>query len=251
MAPDLWLLFMHIIGASIWTGGHLILSLGVLPQALGARDPARLLAFETVYEKIALPAMGVQILSGSWLAFRLAPDPSTWLDVSNPITRAIFLKLALLTASVVLALHARLVLIPQLDARRLPPRGPCRRRHLYRHCFRLDRAVVPPWRDRLTVGLLGSRSSFLSDRRFRATDLPSLQSIDHCATFGGAWRRRAQKMINTFAIAAWFASLKLQSKPSFERALCRRLPIFGIAPNEPVGADQWSLCARILILYEF
>ncbi len=52
-----WILLLHLLGAAIWTGGHLVLALGILPQALKTRDPKLLLAFERVYERIGLPAL--------------------------------------------------------------------------------------------------------------------------------------------------------------------------------------------------
>lgn len=33
------LLFLHLLGAAIWVGGHLVLALGILPGALRRRDP--------------------------------------------------------------------------------------------------------------------------------------------------------------------------------------------------------------------
>ena len=40
------MLFLHVLGATVWTGGHLVLALGILPQVLRERSPERLLAFE-------------------------------------------------------------------------------------------------------------------------------------------------------------------------------------------------------------
>lgn len=114
-----WLLFLHLLGATVWTGGHLVLALGILPAALKARDPERLLAFERVYEKLGLPALLIQVATGLWLAARLLP-PADWLSASAGIASLIRFKLALLGATAALALHARLRLIPRLDAARLP-----------------------------------------------------------------------------------------------------------------------------------
>lgn len=49
------LLFPHVPAVTIWTGGHLILALVVLPRALRERSLAELLRFESVYEKIGMP----------------------------------------------------------------------------------------------------------------------------------------------------------------------------------------------------
>lgn len=62
------LLFLHLLGAAIWVGGHLVLALGILPGALRRRDPQAIRAFEQVYERIGIPALLLQVVSGLWLA---------------------------------------------------------------------------------------------------------------------------------------------------------------------------------------
>jgi putative copper export protein len=54
------LLFLHILAATIWTGGHIVLATVVLPRALRERSPESLLQFERGYEKIGIPALLVQ-----------------------------------------------------------------------------------------------------------------------------------------------------------------------------------------------
>ncbi|RMH93771.1 copper resistance protein CopD [Lysobacter pythonis] len=115
-----FLLLLHVLGASVWVGGHLVLALGVLPGALRERDVAGLLAFESRYEKVGMPALAVQVVTGLWLAWRFLPEPMQWFDASTPIARLILAKLILLGLTVVIALHARLRVIPVLDGRRLP-----------------------------------------------------------------------------------------------------------------------------------
>lgn len=115
------LLLAHVIGATIWTGGHLVLCLSVLPSALRARDPVSVQRFEAGYERVGLPALFVQVASGLVLAWTMLPDASAWLIHDTPVAQLVRIKLALLTATVALALHARLRLIPRLDASRLAP----------------------------------------------------------------------------------------------------------------------------------
>ena len=118
-----WLIFAHLVGACIWVGGHLVLALRILPAALAGKNVAAITQFEQAYEKIGLPAFAVQIVTGFWLALRLVPDLSMWFDLSDPLARAILLKLACLATSLALALHARLALIPHLSAATLPALG--------------------------------------------------------------------------------------------------------------------------------
>ncbi len=112
-------LFLHLLGATIWTGGHLVLAVSVLPRVLRERSPADLLRFEAAYERIGMPALAVQVATGLWLAWRMVPDPGAWLAFDNPVTSLIGVKLLLLATTVGLALDARLRVLPKLSERNL------------------------------------------------------------------------------------------------------------------------------------
>lgn len=115
-----WLILcLHVLGATVWTGGHLVLATTVLPRALSARDPGILLRFEQGYERIGMPALVVQVLTGLWLATGAA-DPRRWLTFEDPVTAAIGVKLCLLAVTAGFALNARLRVIPTLSAQTLP-----------------------------------------------------------------------------------------------------------------------------------
>ncbi|ODC03896.1 copper resistance protein CopD [Terasakiispira papahanaumokuakeensis] len=109
------LLTLHLLAASIWTGGHIILSLIILPRVLKERSPERLLAFESAYEKIGMPALVVQIVTGLTLAYQMLPHIPSWFDMSIPIAHGIVAKLILLGLTVVFALDARLRVVPKLS----------------------------------------------------------------------------------------------------------------------------------------
>ena len=111
-------LLLHVLGATVWTGGHLVLALGVLPGALKERSTVAVQAFEVRFERVGIPALLIQVFTGLYLATTLAP-PSTWLELDNPATRAIVIKLGLLAATVALAAHARLRVIPHPSAENL------------------------------------------------------------------------------------------------------------------------------------
>jgi putative copper export protein len=115
------LVIAHLLGASVWVGGHLVLALTVLPRALRANDAAIVSDFEGGFEKIGIPALLVQVATGVWLALHWLPDPSTWFDAATPQARLVLAKLACLAATVGLAAHARLRIIPRLDATTLRP----------------------------------------------------------------------------------------------------------------------------------
>lgn len=108
------LLLLHIIAATIWTGGHIVLSFVVLPRVLKERSPEILLAFESGYEKIGMPALIVQVVTGLMLAYRLVPDFTQWFNFANPYSHPIMAKLTLLAITVGFAINARLRVIPNL-----------------------------------------------------------------------------------------------------------------------------------------
>jgi putative copper export protein len=117
------MLFIHLIAGSIWVGGHLVLALSLLPEAFAKRDPELINGFERIYERIGLPALVIQVLTGLWLAYQIQPEIETWLEWSDPVAVTISLKLACLAATIALAVHARLAIIPRLNAARLPMLG--------------------------------------------------------------------------------------------------------------------------------
>ncbi|MGE4405602.1 CopD family protein [Pseudomonas sp.] len=116
-----YLLFLHLLGACVWVGGHLVLLLGVLPGALRRRDPQPVRGFEQIYERIGIPALLLQIVTGVWMAGLWLPHAQWFGDA--PIAHLVQAKLALLGFTALLGVHARLALIPRLDARRLPQLG--------------------------------------------------------------------------------------------------------------------------------
>lgn len=115
-----YVLVLHILSATVWTGGHLVLALALLPKILRERSVADLLAFESAYEKWGMAALMIQVLSGLWLAYTLIPDIGSWFTADNFVTRLILLKLTLLALTLAVAMDARLRVIPRLSADTLP-----------------------------------------------------------------------------------------------------------------------------------
>lgn len=115
------LVIIHALAATIWTGGHLVLDLGVLPKALRDRDASVIRAFEETFEPLGLGALAIQVLSGLGLAGILLPGYRGLFNPANPIGLLVGVKLLLLAATLALALHARLRLIPHLNNDTLAP----------------------------------------------------------------------------------------------------------------------------------
>ncbi|MBL8035026.1 MAG: CopD family protein [Leptospiraceae bacterium] len=110
---------LHLIAATIWTGGHLVLFFAVLLPALKARDHQRITAFEQHFEKVGIPALAVLIGTGIYMAFYHVPHFSDWFTLSTAASRTITLKLSFLLFTIVLAAHARLKIIPTLSEKTL------------------------------------------------------------------------------------------------------------------------------------
>ena len=113
------MLSLHLLGATIWAGGHLVLALTVLPRALRQRQASIVSDFEASFERVGLPALGTQIVTGLWLAYHLLGSPDHWFQ-ANSVARVVQIKLGLLALTLALALHARLRVIPRLDDAALP-----------------------------------------------------------------------------------------------------------------------------------
>jgi putative copper export protein len=108
-----YVLLLHVLAATVWTGGHLVLALRILPDVLKRRSASMLLDFEKRYEALGMSALVVQVISGVWLASQLVPW-SMWLSLGNPISRMVVMKLACLALTICFALDAQLRVLPRL-----------------------------------------------------------------------------------------------------------------------------------------
>ncbi len=52
-----------LLGATVWTGGHLVLAIGFLPGALKSGDASLLRSVEERFERVGIPALLLQIAS--------------------------------------------------------------------------------------------------------------------------------------------------------------------------------------------
>jgi putative copper export protein len=119
MASYYTFLSLHILGATVWAGGHLVLALTILPNALRQQSAAPVNEFERRFERLGLPALAVQIVSGLWLAERMLGSPDHWFE-GNSLARLVQVKLGLLAVTLGLAIHARFRVIPKLSDATLP-----------------------------------------------------------------------------------------------------------------------------------
>ncbi len=109
------LLILHLLSATIWVGGHLILCLRFLPKALREKDPQVIRDFEKQYEPIGIPSLLILVITGIMMAYDYNVTISSWFSFSNSIEKVVSTKLLLLFLTLGLAIHARFFLIPKLS----------------------------------------------------------------------------------------------------------------------------------------
>jgi len=108
-------IIIHVLSATIWTGGHLLLTIVILPKILKTKDIKGLLNFEMSFEKIGMPALFLQIITGFYLSYNYLPNVLEWFCFSSHISMHISIKLILLLTTFALALNAKFRLIPNLS----------------------------------------------------------------------------------------------------------------------------------------
>ena len=113
------LIILHTLAATVWVGGHLILSIIILPDAWKKNDYKIISIFENSFERIGIPSLIIQVVTGIWMSHLYLPV-SKWFDFSNAISSLISIKLILLVLTIGLAIHARFVIIPKLDNSKIP-----------------------------------------------------------------------------------------------------------------------------------
>lgn len=108
------LLIVHLIAATIWVGGHLVLAIVFLPKALKHNDFSYIGNFEKTYEPIGMPSLVVLVITGIIMAYDYSAGFSTWFSFNTPIERVVSLKLMCLLTSVCFAISAQTRVLPQL-----------------------------------------------------------------------------------------------------------------------------------------
>jgi putative copper export protein len=109
------LVILHLLGASVWIGGHVVLVSVVMPMARRERDPGRIVDFERGYGRVGMIALVVQLATGIWLADHWLGGWQNIFRQPTPAAHLVLLKVALLTLTLVLGGHAYHRILPRLD----------------------------------------------------------------------------------------------------------------------------------------
>ena len=108
------MLMVHLLAATVWVGGHLVLAVTILPEAMKQKDVVFIRRFESAYERIGIPALLIQVVSGVWMVLNVIPDIGYLWQSEWPLVRLLWCKLGLLLITMGLAADARLRIIPNL-----------------------------------------------------------------------------------------------------------------------------------------
>ncbi|WP_413998036.1 CopD family protein [Flavobacterium sp. W1B] len=116
------LLIIHLLSATVWVGGHLVLALGHLPQALKEKNQSIILNYEKKYEPIGMTALVLLVVTGVIMAYKYGISIQYWFHFDNPLERVVSTKLLLLLLIVLFALSAQFRVLPKLkdNPKKLP-----------------------------------------------------------------------------------------------------------------------------------
>jgi putative copper export protein len=108
------LLIIHLLCASIWVGGHLLLVFGHLPQALKEKNQNIILNYERKYEPVGMTALVLLVVTGIMMAYKYGVGIEYWFHFATPIEKVVSTKLLLLLLTVLFALSAQFRVLPKL-----------------------------------------------------------------------------------------------------------------------------------------
>jgi putative copper export protein len=115
------LVILHILGATVWIGGHIVVVRSILPRALRDKDAQRILDFEKAFVPVGLPAFVIQAITGLLLANHWLDGFQNLAGKPTPTSHLILTKLALLVITIALMGHAHMRILPNLKGDNLRP----------------------------------------------------------------------------------------------------------------------------------
>ena len=107
-------LILHLVAATVWVGGHIVIATTYLPVAVKQNDPAVILNFESRYERLGMSSLLILVATGIVMAFDFGVYPDQWFHFDSPVENVVSAKLSLLLLTVLFAMSARFWAIPRL-----------------------------------------------------------------------------------------------------------------------------------------
>lgn len=114
-----FILIIHLLAATVWVGGHLLLAICYLPTALKKKAPHNILNFERKFEALGMSSLALLIVTGIWMAYDFGITAETWFHFSNGFEKVVSIKLILLFCTFICAAIAQFYVIPNLNEKNL------------------------------------------------------------------------------------------------------------------------------------
>lgn len=108
------LLIIHLLAATVWVGGHLILLLIYVPKARKTNSLDGISFFRKNFEILGMPSLILLLLTGVLLAYDYDVSIDKWFQFKDGIERIVSLKLLLFITTITLAVSATKFIFPRL-----------------------------------------------------------------------------------------------------------------------------------------
>lgn len=108
-------LIIHLLAATIWVGGHLLLLLRHVPKAIKSKSIEELSAFRKNFEPVGMPSLFILIITGILMAYDYNITFEKWFQFENSIEKIISVKLILLLISLTLAFITFKFVLPSIN----------------------------------------------------------------------------------------------------------------------------------------
>ncbi len=108
------LLIIHLITATIWVGGHLILLIRYVPKSLKLKKIYPINNFRKNFEPIGMPSLLILLFTGVLMAYDYDITITKWFSFKGGVETIISLKLFLFLITITLALSAVKFIFPNL-----------------------------------------------------------------------------------------------------------------------------------------
>ena len=109
------ILIIHLLAATIWVGGHLLLLLRYVPKAIKSKSLEELSAFRKNFEPVGMPSLFILIITGILMAYDYNITFEKWFLFENSIEKIVSIKLILLFISLTLAFITIKFVLPSIN----------------------------------------------------------------------------------------------------------------------------------------
>ena len=108
-------LILHLLAATIWVGGHLLLLLRYVSKAIKSKSLEELSAFRKNFEPVGMPSLFILIITGILMAYDYNITFEKWFLFENSIEKIVSIKLILLFISLTLAFITIKFVLPSIN----------------------------------------------------------------------------------------------------------------------------------------